>query len=315
MRGDQTVHSGRPLGTFVHIALYRALAAASGSPDMIYGEQLMAGFPIIGPIERSGRWLERECKVLVPEPTLVDRAWDIRRTVINSVRNKPINANSMKIWEATVQDEKSNYTIGPFDSEEAVSNALGTEQWIPTERFAREQKNKVRGVDSATANDINPATAISEDLVLTSTDENVNVIMAWHREAAKQNRPSPKMWGWVLDEKDAYRQIGVSPVHRKYSVIVMKNPKTKKVNFWIMIGHSFGIVSAVYNYIRRSALINDFLRRTFKVLASFFYDDKFGFEPADSCKQAHGIVRDVHVWLGADFAEKKLQLRRDPGIL
>jgi hypothetical protein len=95
----------------------------------------------------------------------------------------------------------------------------------------------------------------------------------------------------------------------------MKNPHTNEVNYWIMIGHSFGIVAAVYNYNRRSALINDFLRRIFKVASNFFYDDKFGFEPEGLCDQAHDIVRDLHRWLGADFADAKLQLDTEPIIL
>ncbi|CAE7949043.1 unnamed protein product [Symbiodinium sp. KB8] len=40
-----------------------------------------------------------------------------------------------------------------------------------------------------------------------------------------------------------------------------------KVAFFVMVGHSFGLFSAVYNYNRRSAAINDILRRVFTVAA------------------------------------------------
>ena len=95
----------------------------------------------------------------------------------------------------------------------------------------------------------------------------------------------------MLDEADAYRQIGVSPGHRKYSVIAIKNPDTKKVNYFVMIGHSFGVVAAVYNYNRRSALVNDILRRVFAVPANCFYDDKFGFELAKTIESALDVPR------------------------
>ena len=45
--------------------------------------------------------------------------------------------------------------------------------------------------------------------------------------------------------------------------------------FFVMIGHSFGLVAAVYNYNRRSAAI---LVHLFNVVAFNFYDDKYGFE-------------------------------------
>ena len=62
-----------------------------------------------------------------------------------------------------------------------MSNYLGTEEWIATERFPREQKNKVRGVDSATVSEINPASAVSEDLVLASNDRNVDLLKHWYK--------------------------------------------------------------------------------------------------------------------------------------
>ena len=40
-----------------------------------------------------------------------------------------------------------------------------------------------------------------------------------------------------------------------------------------------------------------------------------GFEPEELCDQAHEIVREVHTWLGADFAEGKQQLEKTPVIL
>ena len=53
----------------------------------------------------------------------------------------------------------------------------------------------------------------------------------------------------------------------------------------------------------------------FKVPASFFYDDKFGFEPKQTVGTAMKAVRWLHSRLGADFAEKKVQLKDKPVIL
>ena len=43
MKGDTTVHHNRPLGTFLHVALYREMTQASGSPDMMYTQNLLDG--------------------------------------------------------------------------------------------------------------------------------------------------------------------------------------------------------------------------------------------------------------------------------
>ena len=81
-----------------------------------------------------------------------------------------------------------------------------------------------------------------------------------------------------------------------------------------MVGHSFGLVSAVYNYNRRSAAINEFLVSIFGLVA-VFYDDKYGFEIKETVEIAHTVAQSVHFWLGAQFEAKKLQLARDPTIL
>ena len=95
----------------------------------------------------------------------------------------------------------------------------------------------------------------------------------------------------------------------------MREPGDGKIAFFVMIGHSFGLVSAVYNYNRRSAAITDILRRVFFTAAFNFYDDKYGFEPSTTCSSAFDTAQKVHWWLGAQFDRKKLQLCGDPTIL
>ena len=88
---------------------------------------------------------------------------------------------------------------------------------------------------------------ISEKLQLTSTDLNVAVL----RELRARGGDRP-LAGWVLDERKAYRQLPVRPDHRKFSVICLKDPEDGVPKYFVMIGHSFGLVAAVYNYNRRS---------------------------------------------------------------
>ena len=71
-----------------------------------------------------------------------------------------------------------------------------------------------------------------------------------------------KMKGWILDEKKAYRQIPVRPAHRKFTVIVLMDPALKRPAYFVMVSHSFGLTAAVYNYNRRSALLNEIMHRS-----------------------------------------------------
>ena len=242
--------------------------------------------------------------------SLRSRAWEFRSKVLKAIQRAPLTEHSPKVWEATLEDVAEGAAIGPFFEESEVSEFVGDDHWIPTQRFEVVQKNKVRGVDSATSNGINMATVVTEKLELPSTDANVAVIK-WLRSRL----PDKALRGWVLDERRAYRQVPISPDHRKWSVVALKDPSTGKVAFFVMVGHSFGLVSAVYNYNRRSAAITDILRRVFSVAAFNFYDDKYGFEPEDTATSAFALAEKVHWWLGARFDQQKLQLCSDPTIL
>ena len=76
-----------------------------------------------------------------------------------------------------------------------------------------------------------------------------------------------------------------------------------------------GLVSAVYNYNRRSAALNDILMNVFNLVAFSFYDDKYGFETAETIVSAREAAERVHEWLGAKFDASKLQLSPAPTIL
>ena len=157
---------------------------------------------------------------------------------------------------------------------------------------------------------INQITEITEKLQLPSTDSNVAALRKLRSEL-----PTAGLAGWVLDERKACRQVAIRPDQRKFSVICLKNPMTDQPCFFVMIGHSFGLVSAVYNYNRRSAAINECLVGLFNLVAFSFYDDKYGFEPVESVRSARLAAECVHTWLGARYDQKKLQLASSPTIL
>ena len=106
----------------------------------------------------------------------------------------------------------------------------------------------------------------TEKLELPSTDANVAAIK-WLRSWL----PDQPLQGWVLGERRAYRQIPISPAHRKWSVVALKDPAAGKVAFFAMIGHSLVGVRGLQppfgsNHRHPSAV--------FTVAAFNFYDDK-----------------------------------------
>ena len=318
--------SGTPeLGKVTHLALWREMLEAAGCPDKALVEQMTHGFNIVGTLGRSCRWgplPARKSKVYAQKFVSVNalrrRAWGHRNKVLKHIQKAKVTEHSKEIWDSTMEDVKEGSSVGPFHSFEEVEKHLkqfgDASDWILTQRFEVVQKNKVRGCDSATINDVNNAVVIKEKLELPSTDLNVATIRKL-RTLLKRGRKKRGVRGWVLDERKAYRQIPVRPDNRKWSVIGFKHHETGKPVFFVMIGHSFGLVSAVYNYNRRSAAINDILEKIFKLVAFSFYDDKYGFEPEDTVELAKFTAERVHFMLGVTFDEKKLQLADDPVIL
>ena len=129
------------------------------------------------------------------------------------------------VWKASLKDVEEGSALGPFFASEEVDRVVSCRDWIPTQRFEVIQKNKVRGCDLAT----NLATEITEKLQLPSTDSNVSVIRVLRQKVWAARR-------WVLDERRAYRQIPIRPEHRKFSVIVLKDPASVRIGFFVMIG-------------------------------------------------------------------------------
>ena len=283
--------------------------AKANSIDTDLVDQMLHGMSIVGDIARSKRWPTTQGTEDLSLEVLRSRAWEFSDKVNRNVARSEVTQHTEKVWEATMEDVAEKVSVGPFYSHQEVSDFVGCSGWIPTQRFEVVQKNKVRGVDSATVNGVNRATKITEKLELPSTDGNV-AALRWLRTHCKV-----KLVGWVLDERKAYRQIAVRPDHRRWSVVSLRDPKDGKQAFFVMIGHSFGLVSAVYNYNRRSAAITDIMRRVFSVAAFNFYDDKYGFEPETTCRSAYEVAQKVHWWLGAQFDSKKLQLSEEPTIL
>eukprot|EP00435_Cladocopium_sp_Y103_P040661 s2321_g11.t1 len=120
---------------------------------------------------------------------------------------------------------------------------------------------------------------------------------------------------WVLRRKIVNRVRGVPVADNLRKIWEATIADVAEKSCQGRSSHSFGLVSAVYNYNRRSAAINEFLVSIFGLVAFSFYDDKYGFEPSPPVASARLVAECVHFWLRAKFDQKKLQLSSTPTVL
>ena len=113
---------------------------------------------------------------------------------------------------------------------------------------------------SATGSHANVFSAITETLTLPTMD----IIISMAR--ALKQASGESIGRWVADETSAFRQLPILPRDRSLAVIVLENPETKIVSYFVMIGHPFGPTPNVYNYNRRAAVLTGFVASEFCLL-------------------------------------------------
>eukprot|EP00435_Cladocopium_sp_Y103_P024835 s708_g6.t1 len=132
------------LGKVTHIALWREMLQAANCIDRTLDEDLLHGFSIVAPIQRSRLWAALDTvDELLPVQALASRAWEFSGKVIKNVSRCEVTESTAKIWEATLKNVREGSSLGPFFSAQQVSSFLGiVDDWIPTQRFEVVQKNK-----------------------------------------------------------------------------------------------------------------------------------------------------------------------------
>ena len=119
---------------------------------------------------------------------------------------------SREIWASTLEDCKAGYTAGPFFTATEVWEFAGTDRWLPTERFAVLQKNKVRGCDNASSggSGVNTATFMAEKLQVPTTDGDLAIISAIGRDIP--------LAAWVIGLSADTDHTGTSAICHRFDV-------------------------------------------------------------------------------------------------
>ena len=114
------------LGEVTHIALWHEMLQAARCIDASLLDEMLGGFRIVGPIQRSMRWsLLPFPEESMAETELVKRAWEFFEEVVKNVERSEVTGSAGKIWEATREDVREGATVGPFVSKAEVDKFLG----------------------------------------------------------------------------------------------------------------------------------------------------------------------------------------------
>ena len=133
---------------------------------------------------------------------------------------------------------------------------------------------------------VNTATFMAEKLQVPTTNGNLAIISAFGRDFP--------LAAWVLDEASAYRQIPITPAHRRFAVVTM----------FTMVGHSFGLMPAAIHLNRRSAGVNDTLLAA-GLVSQAYHENHFGFSSLNLVAADLAVAQEVHTLLGMDFRSDK----------
>lgn len=118
---------------------------------------------------------------------------------------------------------------------------------LSASRWSR--RRKFDGVINATTNLGDQITRITEKLQLLSTDANVAALGYFHSFFQKPSRRSESI--------SASGDPTGSHTVESSALFACRIPSRMSLAFCVMIGHSFGLASAIYNDNRRSAAINE----------------------------------------------------------
>ena len=165
--------------------------------------------------------------------------------------------------EMTAAEEVENdFIIGPFFSEEAVTEKIGHPNWSIVRRFVISQEGgqKLRPLDNCLEWQVNEAYTSTIQLELqdadyiTATAAAIGKILTGKSQTSSR-KPLIKTWLWkCFDLSIAYKQMAIFPQHRDLAVIYFRD-RDDRERFYIPRSLLFGATSAVFSFNRVSRSI------------------------------------------------------------
>lgn len=165
--------------------MLRYLAESIDWPDVSLHEELVQGFRLVGEGSRSHvfRWEPKPAR-LSPEE-LMQKAKFVRPAILGRVSHmdKPEYLAELNAITRSEADEKG-WLQGPLSFEQ-VKAEVGSD-WLPVQRFAVRQKNKLRPIDNFSENFVNEAWTVPEKIDLHALDQLTWLTSILYRHAGQE---------------------------------------------------------------------------------------------------------------------------------
>eukprot|EP00435_Cladocopium_sp_Y103_P018632 s3736_g4.t1 len=301
------------------LLLFEERLQANSFPDMQVMNDFKQGVDLVGEEPYSPLFLEK-----LQPATMTVRQLDLsaalnRRLVIGRSLADHEKEHADRLVELSQEEVDESFLRGPFLSEEAVTEELGTDCWTLTKRFLLLQgdDNKERIIDDYRRSHVNAAFASRSYLDLQDVDvlaallvmltqilrdgPNVEVHLSdgtslkGRLSAASLSKDA--LVGRCFDLSKAYKQLAVSKDSLRYSVL---GARDNSGQWFFYVGQSlpFGSTSSVYSFNKAARALQFLLWRDFQIVTTNFYDDYPTIDFAMSAEATTSVVSGFFQLLG-----------------
>ena len=273
--------------------LMRRALEAVGYPDASIAKEASDGLPLVGWMKQSDMFAANIRPPELHVDSLVKMAASFSSRAIASVKPSQDGDLDMEVWDATLAEVDGGTLEGPFPVD-ALPHGH-----VVSPRFGLRQGAKTRPIDNLTASGINATVGLPERLQVDTIDEVAGLI----KRFMQVHGPACKLVGRTYDLRKAYRQLGVSSDHYRFSWIAAWSPIEGCAKLFRMRGLPFGGTASVASFLRISRALKELGIRGAALLWSSFFDDFICISRPEDADSAHMTVKFLFQSLGWVLSE------------
>lgn len=307
--------------------LLQKLAQDIEWPDRQIHSEMVQGFRLVGAGTKSGVFKPEVKHATMTEEQLVKRAKYLRPLILGRIASSEPPDYLAELHEITKSEAgDKRWLEGPYTADQ-VGEIIGKD-WLPVQRFAVKQKNKLRPIDNFAENKVNDAWECPEKIDLHALDQLTWIISILCKASMTSGAVevplkggkvlSGKMHGdWnmtnlacelcTLDLKDAYKQFGIHAKDRPKSVVSLKSEKGDGTSHYIMNCMPFGASSSVHNFNRIARMIWAIGVVEMRLPWVNYFDDYPLMSPKGISVSSVAAAKGMLKLIGVNFAENKLE--------
>ena len=270
-----TVLKGKRFG------LLHAAPESCGYPDSNVALEASVGFPLVGWMRCAGVFAAHVRPPELHVSALDTMAASYSARTVASVKPSSDPDLDTQVWEATLAEVAGGTLDGPYDLSELPAGH------VVSPCFGIRQGQKTRPIDNMSVSGINSTVGLPERLQVDTIDE----VAAMVKRCMQLHGSSCRLVGRTYDLKRAYRQLGVSEDHFRFSWIAVWSTDHKEVKLFRMKGLPFGGTASVASFLRMSKALKELGILGASLVWSSFFDDFVCVSRPEDMNSADMIVR------------------------